>query len=184
MLNRALCINYIAPRRRVSHRGRMSHRGPGPTGRGAWVAWRPHRENRRHRRGARGGLGGLALGRRGWGVLYGIKNQLLKYTQETEIRETPEKQGLISNLHALELCYQNPKMILWFVGGRARRGPRGGTPKDFTKPRQTIQSHRKTIESPYRLYKAPTDYTKPQQTIKRPKKAIQRHEILDKTLKY
>ena len=34
------------------------------------------------------------------------------------------------------------------------------------------------------LYKAPTDYTKPRQTLQSPKKTIQRHRILDKNQKY
>ena len=75
-------------------------------------------------------------------------------------------------------------------GGAARRGapwPMGGgrpprglggihwggdTPKDYTKPRQTIQSPGILDKAPETLYKAPTDYIKPRQTIPRPRKTI------------
>ena len=50
-------------------------------------------------------------------------------------------------------------------------------PTDNTKPQQTIQS-------PNRQYKAPTDNTKPRNIRQNPKKTIQRHEMLDKTIKY
>ena len=57
-------------------------------------------------------------------------------------------------------------------------------PTDYAKPQQTIQS-------PKTLYKAPTDYTKtlkdykkPQKHYTKPRNIRQRHEILDKTLKY
>ena len=62
-------------------------------------------------------------------------------------------------------------------GHRRRcRGARGGEGAGG-KPQKIIQS-------PDRLYEAPTDYTKPRQTIQSHKKTIQRHKILDETLKY
>ena len=64
--------------------------------------------------------------------------------------------------------------------GAARRG----APKDFTKPRQTLQSPRKTIESPDRLYKASIDNTKPRQTIQRPKPICKTFKILDEDQTY
>ena len=54
--------------------------------------------------------------------------------------------------------------------------PPWGPPKDYTKPRQTIQS-------PDRQYKAPRDNTKPQKTIQSPRNTTQRPKILDKTFK-
>ena len=47
-----------------------------------------------------------------------------------------------------------------------------------------IQLSRQTIQGSERLYKGPTDYTKPRQTIRSFRKTIQRHKILDKTPKY
>ena len=64
------------------------------------------------------------------------------------------------------------------LGHRRRRGGRGGPPaegpgdtfKDYTKPRQIIQSPKKTAQRHKILDKAPTDYqyTKPRQTIQSP----------------
>ena len=70
-------------------------------------------------------------------------------------------------------------------GGRApAEGPGGEAPKDYTKPRQIIQS-------PYRLYKPPKkytkpqkDYTKPRQTIQRPTNIKQKPKMLDTDTKY
>ena len=46
-----------------------------------------------------------------------------------------------------------------------------------------IYSSRQTLQGPDRLYKAPTDYTKPRKTIESPEKNIQTFKILDKTSK-
>ena len=55
-------------------------------------------------------------------------------------------------------------------GGRSPRGlGKGEAPKDFTKPRQTLQSSRKTIDSPDRLYKALEYYTKHKNIRQEPK---------------
>ena len=56
-----------------------------------------------------------------------------------------------------------------------------GSQKDFTKPRQTIQSHYK---APTDYTKPPKHYTKPQNTIQSPRKTVETCKILDKTLKY
>ena len=70
-----------------------------------------------------------------------------------------------------------------YMAGGARRGATaaavgpggegGEAPKDFTKPRQTIQS-------PDKPYKAPTDYTKPPKDYRKSKNIKQNPKILDK----
>ena len=62
------------------------------------------------------------------------------------------------------------------VGGGGAEGS-GEAPKDFAKPRQTIQSPNRLYKAPERLYKAPTDYTKP-------RNIIETFKILNKTLQY
>ena len=85
-------------------------------------------------------------------------------------------------------------------GGAARRGAWGDTlgwgspdrlykdPTDCTKPRQTIQSPRNTIQRPNRLYKAPTDNTKTQNIRPNLQKHMQQNmqnpQILDKNQNY
>ena len=46
-------------------------------------------------------------------------------------------------------------MVAWVRGG-------GGTPKDYTKPRQTIQSPKNILQSPQKIIQRPTILDKPQ----------------------
>ena len=82
---------------REGHRRRRGARGRPPRG-----LVRPHREGHRRRRGAWGrprGLGGHGLGEGGGGgVLKVIKYNLLKYKENTEMREIPKKQSLTCDL--------------------------------------------------------------------------------------
>ena len=62
------------------------------------------------------------------------------------------------------------------MGAPRGLGRGGEAPKDFTKPRQTIQS-------PNRQYKAPKHYTKPKNIRRKPKMLDKYLNILDKDLK-
>ena len=76
---------------RDGHRRRRGAWGRPPRGLG-----RPHREGHRRRRGARGRPRG--------GVLNIIEDKLLKYKEETEMREIPKNQSLTCGLPCI-LCF-------------------------------------------------------------------------------